>query len=255
MTETPAQDNSARPGPAAAIWRQWWSALGFLTRLPCPAFRPAPLGRAAWAFPAAGFVLGALGAAAMALAQSLGLTPLAAAAVATALIVWMTGALHEDGLADCADAFGLPRPADRTQAILKDPRMGAFGVVALCLSLVLRIVLAAEAGPLALIAAETVSRAAMALAMAAARPAGTGLAHAAGRASFPAAFIAGTLALGIGIGLAGPALAWGALIAAVAVLWLMRTARQRLGGYTGDVLGAAQQVSLLALLAGAAAGA
>jgi adenosylcobinamide-GDP ribazoletransferase len=87
--------------------------------------------------------------------------------------------------------------------------------------------------------------------MASAKPAGAGLAQAAGKASFPAAFIAGTLALGIGAGLAGPALLWGGIAAAIAAAWLLHTARKRLGGYTGDVLGAIQQMSLLALLAAA----
>lgn len=254
MTESPAQDNSARTGLATAVWHQWWSAFAFLTRLPCPAFAPQPLGKAAWVFPAAGFAIGSLGAAAMAGCQSLGIGDIAAAAIATALIVWATGALHEDGLADCADAFGLPRTGERTQAILKDPRMGSFGVVALCLSLLMRVALAAEAGPLALIAAETVSRAAMALAMASAQPAGAGLARAAGRASLPAAFIAGTLALGFGIGLAGPSLVWGAILAGIAAAGLLRAARKRLGGYTGDVLGAVQQTALLPLLAAACIG-
>lgn len=254
MMETPTQDNHARHGLATQVWRQWWSAHAFLTRLPCPAFEPQPLGRAVWVFPAVGFAVGSMGAAAMAGAQAIGVGAFAAAAIATALIVWTTGALHEDGLADYADAFGLPRTAERTQAILKDPRMGAFGVVALCLSLLLRVALAAEAGPLALIAAETVSRAAMALAMASAQPAGTGLAKAAGKASVPAAFIAGMLALGIGAGLAGPALLWGGIAAAFAGAWLLHTARKRLGGYTGDVLGAVQQVTLLALLTAASAG-
>ncbi len=251
MTETPAQDNRTAPGPAALIWRQWWSALAFLTRLPCPAFTPQPLGQAAWAFPAVGFAVGCIGAAVMAVAQYLGIGALASAAIATALIVWATGALHEDGLADCADAFGLPRSAERTQAILKDPRMGAFGVVALCLSLLLRVALATEAGPLALIAAEGVSRAAMGLAMAASSPAGTGLATAAGKASPAAAVIAGALALGLSVGLAGPLLLWGALTATAFAAVLLRASKRRLDGYTGDVLGAVQQLALLALLTAA----
>lgn len=263
MTESTGQDNGsgdiilpaapARPLPAQFA-AQWWCAWSFLTRLPCPNFRPQALGAAAWAFPGIGFVVGGAGAALMAFAASLGIGNLASAAIAVALIVWLTGALHEDGLADFADAFGLPRTAARTHEILKDPRMGAFGVVTLALSLILRVALAAEAGPLALLAAEMLSRSAMALAMYRSQPAGQGLARAAGTASAAAAVIPGALALGLAIALAGPALLWGVVLAATAGAFILAKSKARLGGYTGDVLGAVQQTALLALLLGACIG-
>ncbi len=190
----------------------------------------------------------------MAVAQHMGIGAFAAAAIATAVIVWASGALHEDGLADCADAFGLPRSVERTHEILKDPRMGTFGVIALCLSLLIRVALTAEVGPLGLIAAEMLSRATMTAAMTWSRPAGSGLAQAAGQASAATAIIAGALALGVGAALAGASIVWGAVAAGIATAMLLAKSRARLGGHTGDVLGAVQQLSLLAFLAAAPGG-
>lgn len=263
MTQSPDQDNrdhqdKAGSPPAApplqVLQHQWWSAWSFFTRLPCPPHTPQPLGAAAWAFPGIGFVIGGIGAAIMAIALYLGIGSLGSAAIAVALIVWLTGALHEDGLADFADAFGLPRSAERTHTILKDPRMGAFGVVALVLSLLLRVVLAAEAGPLALLAAEMLSRSAMASTMSWSPAAGEGLARSAGNASTAAAIIPGALALGLAIALTGPVLLWGVLLAACAGIIILAKSKTRLGGYTGDVLGTVQQVVLLALLLGTSLG-
>ena len=103
------------------------TAVGFLTRLPVPAARSAPdLSRAAFFFPLVGALVGGIAAATRALAdQALPPLPATLLAVTAALIV--TGALHEDGLADVADALGAHTTRERRLEILKDPRVGAFG--------------------------------------------------------------------------------------------------------------------------------
>jgi adenosylcobinamide-GDP ribazoletransferase len=235
-------------------WHQWCSVWAFLTRLPSPAHRAQPLGQAAWAMPVVGLILGTLGAGVLAGADALGLGALVSAALGVAATVWASGALHEDGLADFADAFGLPRSAERTHEILKDPRMGAFGMVTLSLSLLLRVALAAEAGPLALIAAEMLSRASIMATMAWSEPAGKGQAAAAGKASGRSTAGVILLALAVGFGLAGPGIVWGAGLALVASAMVLQASNARIDGYTGDVLGAVQQVSVIALLLGSALG-
>lgn len=257
MAESPGNGNPGDTGPEdvnprAGLSDQWWSCWAFLTRLPCPAHAPVALGQAAWAMPLVGLAVGMIGAGVMGAGQSLGLGALASAAFAVAAAVWVTGALHEDGLADCADAFGLRRPAGRTHAILKDPRMGAFGVVTLVLSLLLRVLLAAEAGPLALLTAEVLSRAAMALAMAISPAAGAGSAAAAGRASLALTGIAAMLSLGLGIGLSGLGALLGSVLALAGSVYVLSVGYHRIGGHTGDVLGAVQQVSLIGVLLGLA---
>jgi adenosylcobinamide-GDP ribazoletransferase len=127
-------------------------------------------------------------------------------------------------------------------------------VVTLILSLQLRVVLAAEAGPLALLAAEMISRSGMAFAMSWSQAAGEGLARSAGNASTAAALIPAALALGLAIVLTGPFLLWGVLLATCAVAIILTKSNARLGGYTGDILGTVQQLALLALLLGACLG-
>ncbi len=229
------------------------AALALLTRLPLRA----PPGRGAaeaWAYPLAGLAVGA--AAGFAGWAALGLGPGVAAALALTVLVMATGALHEDGLADCADGFwGGAAPARRL-AIMKDSQLGAFGVIALVLSLLTRWSLmaglfaaGAVLGPL--IAAAALSRAAMAAAMAALPPArADGLARSVGRPPRASAALAGGLALAIaalaaGIGAALLAAICAAALAALTALF----ARARIGGATGDVLGAVQQTAEIAALA------
>jgi adenosylcobinamide-GDP ribazoletransferase len=241
-------------------------ALAFLTRLPVRPdgpWRGADLAASVTMFPLVGLLVGGLGTLAYAAATALGLPPLLAALLAIAALVASTGALHEDGLADLADGLGGATRA-RTLEIMRDPRVGSFGVIALVLALLARAgTLAALAQPAevaaALVAASALSRALLPAAMLALPQArSNGLAAQAGR-PHPARVAAGVaIALLTALLLLPPAVAVlasaaGALAGAM-VAWL---ALRRLGGITGDVLGAVQQLAEIAFLLGvvAAAGA
>ncbi len=240
----------------AAWWADLRRALGLLTRLPGARHDgAAPLhARAARAYPLVGLLVGGLAALAYAAAAWIGLPPPAAALLAVAVAILATGALHEDGLADVADGFGGGRDRAHKLAILKDSRIGAYGVLALVLSVALQAaLLAAIAAPgavaVALLAGHALSRGllpAVMWALPPARPEGLagGLGRIPGRAAAQAAVLGAGAAVLFG--------AWAGLLAVVlalaAVVWLAAVARRQIGGYTGDVLGAAQQLAALASL-------
>jgi adenosylcobinamide-GDP ribazoletransferase len=257
----------APTGGAPAWLVAWWvdvtTALTFLTRLPLPLpepDRPPDLARATRAMPLAGAAIGLGGAAVYGLSAALGLTPAIAGLLAVAATILLTGALHEDGLADSADGlFANAEPARRLE-IMRDSRTGAYGVLALILSVGLRATaLAAIAAPgpaaAALIAAHALARALPPAVMAWAPLArDDGLAAAAGPAETEHAWTAlglgaaiALLLLGFGAGLA----AW--IAAGLAGFAMIRLARARIGGYTGDVLGAIEQLGEIAVLLAAAA--
>jgi adenosylcobinamide-GDP ribazoletransferase len=233
-------------------------AFAFLTRLPFrAAARPEPgaLARAAWAFPLAGILVGVIAGIAFEIGDRLGLPINAMALIAVAVAVLITGGLHEDGLADTMD--GLGGGADRAEAlaIMRDSRTGAFGVLALVFSVGLRVAALAalpdtRVAVSALVAAHTVSRGLLPTLMLWLDPARSdGLGAEAGRPTPPGAtaaaliaLLVALLALGIGRGILAMVLA-AAAMAALALL-----ARRRLGGYTGDVLGAAQQTGEIVML-------
>lgn len=223
-------------------------ALGFLTRLPFGRdLSPLPsLAASVWALPLAGLVAAAPGAALLAMAPGA-----VAAILAVAACAWLTGGLHEDGLADFADGMGGRDPARRLE-IMRDSRIGAHGALALGLVTALRIAALAAlpfAGA-AFLALAMLSRAGMAVLMTLPPARRDGLGAGAGRPRLAvlatgaaAAVLAAMLLIGPGrAGLAVPAVALAQ--AAVAL-----TAARRLGGQTGDVLGAAQQAGEAAGLA------
>ncbi len=230
----------------------------FSTRLPLGHSAPiagADIARASWAMPLAGALVGALGAAAYWLAYALGLPPEAAAALSLAATLVATGCLHEDGLADTADGFGGGATRERKLEIMRDSRIGSYGACALIMSLVLRAVaLASLADPAlvaaALIAAHAAARATMPVLMVLVPPARQdGLAADAGRPPRPsviaAALLAG-IALGLGLGPIAAIIALTLLSSAtVFVAWLCS---RQIGGQTGDVLGALEQVSEILIL-------
>lgn len=231
-----------------------WSAFALLTRLPVPDH--APRGAAsAWAWPVVGAVLGAIAAGFASVALWLGLTPGVVAAGVLGLMALMTGALHEDGLSDTADGLFGGWTRERRLEIMKDSRVGSYGVLALVLVTLARwsalTALLAAGGPWgALIAAGAVSRAPMALIMAALPNArATGLSHATGRPSAQLALAGAAMAVATAFLCTG----WGALpmlaLTALAVGLLARTAQARIGGQTGDILGASQQLAEVACLA------
>jgi adenosylcobinamide-GDP ribazoletransferase len=230
-------------------------ALGFLTRLPVGGrYTPARMAAATAWLPAAGLLIGLL-AAAVFLAASRLFPPAPALLLATAATLLLTGALHEDGLADTADALAAPTP-ERALAIMRDSRIGAYGALALGLTFALRIAALAAMPPAlaatALVAAHGASRAAPVLVIATSRyvrPEGAATFTAAGVSPRRLALALATalLCLALVALAAGPAAALGALLALAAAQAASRALTRRLGGYTGDTLGAAQQLAETAL--------
>jgi adenosylcobinamide-GDP ribazoletransferase len=230
-----------------------WSGLALLTRLPVPDHRPAGA-EAAWAWPLVGLILGVLAAALAAALLALGLPPGPAAAATLVGLALLTGAIHEDGLADTADGLLGGRTPERRLEIMKDSRIGSFGALALMLVTLaawsaLSALMAQGAETAALIVACAMSRAPMAAIMAALPPARTsGLSTATGRPSSRIAalsvLVAAFIALVLLAGAAFAPLLAVALLSAVLAL----TARRLIGGQTGDILGCAQQLCFAAIL-------
>jgi adenosylcobinamide-GDP ribazoletransferase len=200
------------------------------------------------------------------LASALHLPPLAAALLAVGATIALTGALHEDGLADTFDGLAGGRTIERRLEIMRDSRIGTYGVLALVLSVGLRVALLAAylpaspwRGALALIAAEAIGRTAIVWLWSHEPPARPdGLAATLGAPERES--MATALVLGTGISVVAGALAAGifaALIslaaAALAAVLLAQWSRQRIGGRTGDILGAAEQLAALAALLALAA--
>ncbi len=222
-----------------------------LTRLPVrPIAGGAPtMAASSWAWPIAGLAVGAIAALACLAALALGLSPAMAAIVALTAGVLTTGGMHEDGLADLADGFGGGRTREHKLEIMRDSRIGSYGVVALILSLGFRAaaiatVIGAGGSVLALAAVAAASRAVLPAAivlMPAARTDGLGR-SAAGIDSVPArtAAIIGFLCL-LPLGF-GAAVLISAMIACAAFIVALLAMRQ-IGGQTGDVLGAVQQLA------------
>ncbi|HLY45779.1 MAG TPA: adenosylcobinamide-GDP ribazoletransferase [Stellaceae bacterium] len=238
------------------------TATAVLTRLPVGAAAPeeGAVAAAGWAFPLVGAGIGALCALAFFLAELLGCDNALAALIAVAAGLALTGAFHEDGLADTADGFGGGRDRAEKLAIMRDSRHGTFGIVALVLSVGLRsAALAAIGDPihaaLALVAAHAASRGVLPALMrllAPARP--DGLGASAGRPSLVVAIVAGVVGAGIALALLGPRSGAIALaLSGIAVLLAALLARRQIGGYTGDVLGFFQQIGEIAMLLVAAA--
>jgi adenosylcobinamide-GDP ribazoletransferase len=233
------------------------ASVAFCTRLPLANLAQVAEGdiaRASWAMPVAGALVGAVAALVYAIAMSLALPPTVAATLAIAAGMALTGAMHEDGLADTADAMG-GTSRDRKLEIMYDSRLGTYGASALVLSILLRwAALASLARPaavaLALIAAHTAARATLPAVMAVVPPARSdGLAASFGAPPREVAAVAaliGALALVLCLGFAPGLLAVGLLGAAsVAVARLSLNA---IGGQTGDVLGALEQAGELLVL-------
>ena len=225
-------------------------ALRFLTRVPIPGRHDVAHRRVVPWFPVAGALIGA---AVGGVAAGLGewLTPTLAAALAVVVGLLITGAFHEDGLADCADAFGGGWTPEQRLAILKDSRHGTYGVAALCASIVVRVIAAGSIpGQAAVfagfVAAHTLGRAAAVAVLAGARPAAPdaqGLGVSAGR-ELRASAAACSVVAGIAI-VALTSGWWVGPLAAIAALGAAATAAlsvRKLGGVVGDALGAVEQV-------------
>lgn len=196
-------------------------------------------------------------------------SPLAAALISTAGTLWLTGGFHEDGLADVADGLGGLLPPERALEIMKDSRIGAYGVMALLMALLTKVVLIAlllsvmqpfwgPAPVLILVCCiHVLSRFAPLVLMRGLPHVGLAASsktlHIAGRQLGWQGMLTGGLWCLPALGLLGWLGAWSfvpSLLAAMLVTtWLMkRWLRKRLGGMTGDCLGACQQLNELALL-------
>lgn len=221
-----------------------------LTRLPAHLLSRANANPAAciWAYPIVGATIGAIGAGVYALAR-VGLPPAMAAILAAAATILATGGLHEDGLADTADGFGGGHTRDRKLEIMRDSHIGSYGALALMVTLALRITaIAVIAEPywagLALVMAGALGRGAMLVPVLRLAPARTG-----GLATSLATRSPWMAVIGLGIAaifaLPAPIALLGAGVAAVGMTML---ARRQVGGYTGDVLGATQQLAECAVL-------
>jgi adenosylcobinamide-GDP ribazoletransferase len=208
--------------------------------------------------PIIGLGIGAAGAVAYAIAAAFGQPPLPAGLIAIGAIVLLTGAVHENGLADVTDGFGGGKTVEHKLEIMRDNRAGTSGVIALVLSVGLRAgAVAALAEPglvaLALLAAGAVSRGFVPAVMRMLEPVGDGAATAAtpsAETTVIAAAIGAAAAL-ICLGLAPGGAAF--VAAAGAVIVMAAIAYRQIGGYTHDVLGACQQVGEVVLLLAAAA--
>jgi len=246
-------------------WRdEFFAALTFLTRLPlgrAPAEAPLlSLADTSWAFPVVGVAIGAIGGIAYMIASALALPALAAALIAVTATALVTGALHEDGLADTVDGFGGGASREAKLEIMRDSRIGTFGVLALIVSIGLRAVAIADIGTrwhvfLALIAAHALARGVlpwMAMSVPYARK--DGLAANAGRPDAGIAAIAAVVAVAIALLVLPWISALGAaLLAGLSGLGMARLAQRQIGGQTGDVLGAFEQIGEIVVLLVAAA--
>jgi adenosylcobinamide-GDP ribazoletransferase len=221
----------------------------FCTRLPVP--HTAPIGsgdvaHASWAFPLAGALVGSAGALAYTIASGIQLPSALAAALALSATLLVTGCLHEDGLADTVDGLGGGRDRARKLEIMRDSRLGTYGACALIMSLLLRWTAVASA----LIAAHVAARAALPAFMRFVPPARfDGLSAQAGQPPLQSAAVAvllGILVLPAALGLAATIISL--VLATCAVFFVARLSVRQIGGQTGDVLGALEQIIEIIIL-------
>ena len=229
-------------------WRLLLVALSFFTRLPVnlPDFQETELNYAARYFPLVGIVVGILAAAIYGLAILV--WPIELAVLASmAATLWFTGAFHEDGLADAADGLGGSHDKERALAIMQDSRLGSFGAIALFLALFTKFEtlthLSAPLLPGIMIAGHALSRFAAVLVIytqayvriqGKAKPLAT-------RLSRGELLLAGLFGL-VPLALLPTTFLWALLPVALVWWWFSQQLRRRLGGYTGDCLGAMQQL-------------
>ncbi|MDP9840559.1 adenosylcobinamide-GDP ribazoletransferase [Neorhizobium huautlense] len=240
-------------------------SVGFLSRLPVHARffegHDGSISRAVRAFPVAGVVIALPAMCVLWAMLVLGAQPFLAAILALGTLTVTTGALHEDGFADAADGLGGGRDKEHALAIMKDSRTGSYGVVALILSFGIRASALAQLGTdlspfgaaLALLAAASVSRALMVWHWSMLPPARTnGVAVAVGKPEDAARTMALALAALLAFLFLLPSYHLGSILFALAFAVLAafaftRVVDKKLGGHTGDTIGATQQVTSMAV--------
>jgi adenosylcobinamide-GDP ribazoletransferase len=242
------------------------AALSFFSRLPLKAPpRVFDLRKSAGAWPLAGLLLAVGPAASVVINAWLGITPLVSAFLALAILISLTGAMHEDGLADTFDGLAHRRDASERLAIMRDSNIGVYGALALLLSIGIR---AAALGALAihpsdavwaLLGIAIVSRSLALWHWSALPPARRdGMAWRAGQPDTPALQVGLLTGLIAAIGLIfvfGWAALLGLFLAGLAVGYFSALISRRLKGHTGDTIGGMQQVAEAMLLAGLSAAA
>lgn len=253
---------------AESSWlRQRWTelvlAFALLTRLPLPVIKEqvpdSQLSNRVWAFPIVGAVIGAIGGVIYLVAAAAGIPSALCAAFAIAATVLATGCFHEDGFSDFWDGVGGGRTRDAKLEIMRDSRIGAYGATALIFTFGTRwAALAALTDPAAaasaLVVTHATGRGLLSLIFLTMTPARKeGLAASGERPPIVVAFAA------LAGSFAAPFLLWpftaaltGVLAAMLAIGSLAIVARRQLGGYTGDALGASEQMAEIALLTVAA---
>ena len=232
------------------------AAFGLLTRMPLPRGSAASsMAASIWAWPVVGLVVGVIGAAGYALSWRGGLSPLLAGLVAVIAMVVATGGFHEDGLADSADGIGGGATPEKRLLIMKDSRIGSFGALALIASVGLRVGAVAElAEPRlvapALIVASVLGRAAMPGVVLLSSPARTGgLGAGLGALDLRRVAIGGAITVLLCLMLERPHAMLEAVLATVlAAAAAAGIGVRSLGGYTGDTLGATEQLAECAVL-------
>ena len=277
MSQSSNQPSSPRRNLTQFIKHEWillLVAVQFLTRLSVPPFKhydPQWLHQSSRHFPAVGLLVGLLCAGVFWL-SSLLFTPLVAAVLSTAFGIKLTGAFHEDGLADSCDGLGGGLTRERTLTIMKDSRLGTYGVLGLVSALLLKISLLTSMpipmAVIALIIGHTASRL-LCISLLSLLPYGGEIEHAKAKpmaqqlTPIQGLYSSGWLILAIilvalifpntmqQIGLAQWLLAM--ILALIATDYMRRLLRRRLDGYTGDGLGATQQLSEIAIYIGLAA--
>ncbi len=252
-TDTPTgdrHDDTDKTSVDASVLSDFWRAMALLSRVPLPPvgdFRAALIARSVWSWPLVGLVLAGLALLPAMLVDFLTGNPLVYAIFAIAAMVLLSGAMHEDGIADCADGFGGGMDRDRKLEIMRDSTVGTYAVVMLILTLGLRLVLITaaadigQAGILFLIMA-VISRAAMPVVMRILPPArDNGLGKEAGRPGWLPVLVGFAIASAIVLVLGGIGAMFAVIVGVmIAILIVAMVARSQIGGQTGDVLGATQ---------------
>ena len=252
-----------------AEWHSFLAAVMFYTRLPVPKNLPhsqANLDGSRRYFPVIGLIVGGIGAAMLIVANALWV-PTIAVVLSMAMTVWVTGAFHEDGFADSCDGFGGGWEKDQVLTIMKDSRVGTYALVGLGLLLATKFFVLTHAATISiastaclLVAAHIISRffsslviesldyvqdidASKAKPMTERRLSFSD--HGLGIGLVCLALVICTLAFNF------MAMILASVAAAIAAFGLARYSKNRIGGYTGDVLGAIQQLSEVAFYLGA----
>jgi adenosylcobinamide-GDP ribazoletransferase len=237
--------------------RLFFTALQFFTRFPIPGwvgFDPAWLNHASRYFPLVGFVVAAISAATYALAAWLLPAPVAVV-ISTAASIYATGAFHEDGFADMCDGFGGGMTPARVLDIMQDPRIGAYGAIGTICLLGLKCVTLAMLPPFAVIGAlflahplsrlmatSLIWRMDYARAEGKAKPLAQSMRNSEFAIAAATALSAAIAVVALGL-LTPAAVCSGGVAAIFGTFWLARMFERRIGGYTGDCLGAVQQVT------------